>query len=177
MASAKSSRIWRWHVISTFVNRCGWTHGIEVGVKEGRNLFNLLDMCPDLVMLGVDAWSVQDGPESYADWNLRNMYKTVMDRAGVYNGRCHIIKAQSVDAAKLVEPHSADFVFIDAQHTPEAVTEDIYAWEPSLKLDGVMMGHDIHYPGMRSAISEIYPDYREYDNNVWASRNPTSNSD
>jgi len=39
-----------------------------------------------------------------------------------------------------------DFVFIDANHMYEPVKEDIEAWYPLIRKDGIISGHD--YNGM-----------------------------
>lgn len=60
----------------------------------------------------------------------------------------------TLEAAKLYEDHSLDFVFIDAQHTYEAVTEDIKAWLPKVKSGGILAGHDIFHGPVRRAVEE-----------------------
>ena len=53
---------------------------------------------------------------------------------------------------------SLDFVFIDAEHTYDAVKQDIAAWEPKIKPGGWVMGHDYcdKFPGVRQAVQERY---------------------
>lgn len=53
----------------------------------------------------------------------------------------------------------ADIIFIDAEHTAEAVLADIKAWLPHLADDGVMIGHDYrskHFPGMTVAVDSYF---------------------
>lgn len=52
-----------------------------------------------------------------------------------------------------------DIIFIDAEHTYEAVKADIQAWLPHLAPDGVMVGHDfntLQFPGVTQAVEEIF---------------------
>lgn len=52
-------------------------------------------------------------------------------------------------------------IFIDANHTYEAVKEDIAAWWPRLMPDGVMIGHDYrtkNFPGVDQAVKEAFGD-------------------
>lgn len=163
-------QIKRWHVITDLVSKYGWKTGVEVGVKEGENLFFIMDQCPDLHMTGVDAWeqqlSEEDG-ENYATWNMGGMYGKVLTTAQKYGDRIKIIKSFSVDAAKLFPDKSVDFVFIDAQHTYPSLKADIEAWSPKIKDDGKLLGHDIHFPGVLKAVTELIPDYVELENKVW----------
>jgi methyltransferase family protein len=41
-----------------------------------------------------------------------------------------------------VADESCDFVYIDADHSFDAVTVDLRTWYPKLKVGGVMSGHD-----------------------------------
>ena len=52
-----------------------------------------------------------------------------------------------------------DVIFIDADHSYEAVKADIAAWWPHLRHDGVMIGHDFHvhgYDGLVKAVEESF---------------------
>jgi hypothetical protein len=54
-----------------------------------------------------------------------------------------------------------DLIFIDAEHTYEAVKADILAWWKHLREDGVMIGHDYftkQYPGVNQAVAELFGD-------------------
>ena len=166
----------RWHVICDLVEEHGWNYGVEVGVKEGENLFFIMNHCPGLKMVGVDAWEQQlsekDG-ENYQSWNMGDMFNEVRAKAETYEN-LRIIKAFSVHAAKQFEDKSLDFVFIDAQHTYDSLTKDIIAWSPKIKEDGMLLGHDIHFPGVLKAVKELVPDYKELENKVWC--RPTTKS-
>lgn len=163
-------QIKRWHVISDLVEENGWKEGVEVGVKEGENLFFIMDHCKNLKMTGIDAWEQQlseENGENYANWNMSALYEKVLNGAEKYGDRLKIIKSFSVDAANLFEDKSLDFVFIDAQHTYDSLSKDILAWGPKVKDSGKLLGHDIHFPGVLKAVKELIPDYVELDNKVW----------
>lgn len=161
----------RWHILSDLVRDNDLEVGVEVGVKEGENLFFIMDHCPDLKMTGIDAWEQQlsetEG-ENYRTWNMEVMYDTVKKKAEKYGDRLEIIKAYSVDAAERFEDGSLDFVFIDAQHTYDSLKADIAAWEPKVREGGFLCGHDIHFPGVLRAVKEIFPDYEQWENYIWA---------
>jgi len=160
----------RWHIISDLVEKHNWEVGVEVGVKEGENLFFIMDHCPDLKMTGVDAWEKQlsekDG-ENYATWGMDDMHQRVLEKSEKYNGRVKILKSFSTDAANAFDDHSLDFVFIDAQHTYECLKADIKAWSPKLKDSGMLLGHDFHFPGIKKALDEVIPDWIQLENYVW----------
>jgi hypothetical protein len=68
----------------------------------------------------------------------------------------------SVEASHLYQDNSLDFVFIDAQHTYEAVLEDILAWLPKVKSGGILAGHDIfHIPVKKAVEQQLGTDYTD----------------
>jgi hypothetical protein len=50
--------------------------------------------------------------------------------------------ARSTEAAKTFRDGSVDFVWIDGDHSAEAVEADVRAWLPKLAAGGMMAGHD-----------------------------------
>jgi len=55
-----------------------------------------------------------------------------------------------------------DIVYIDAEHTYEAVKQDIKLWWPLLRVGGILCGHDYwdgeesgRYPGVNQAVDEL----------------------
>lgn len=52
------------------------------------------------------------------------------------------IKLSSKDASLLFENDSIDVVYIDAEHTPKAIYNDITLWLPKIKKEGFISGHD-----------------------------------
>jgi predicted O-methyltransferase YrrM len=124
----------------------------EVGVRDGRTTFYLLDQNPELIIYAVD--------------------KSI---AGFYNKEIQIkyadrlipVEAMSTDGATHITNNSLDLVFIDADHSYEWVKKDIAAYKPKLKSNGWLTGHDIDFPGVNRAVNEIVKKYDIGPNNVW----------
>lgn len=76
-----------------------------------------------------------------------------------------ILKMDSIEASKLFEPQSVDMVFIDGEHTVEAVLADLEAWEP--KCRGLLCGHDVHYAGVIGALARYGVDHRRGPGRLW----------
>jgi predicted O-methyltransferase YrrM len=72
-----------------------------------------------------------------------------------FGQRSVLIKDFSAPAAQQFADNSLDFVFIDAIHTYEAVSEDLQAWVPKVRVGGLIMGHDISWQGVHKAVSEF----------------------
>jgi predicted O-methyltransferase YrrM len=57
------------------------------------------------------------------------------------------------EAYKLFEDESIDFLFIDADHSFEAVKKDLKLWYPKVKTGGIIAGHDYMWVDGRVAMA------------------------
>lgn len=64
------------------------------------------------------------------------------------------MRATSVQAAGTFADGSIDFVFIDADHTFDAVVADIRAWLPKIRPGGCLAGHDFDWDGVNLAVQQ-----------------------
>ena len=124
----------------------------EVGVRDGRTTFYLLDKNPDLVIYAVDK-------------SITGFYNNNIKEK--YGNRLIPIEALSTDGAKQIPNDHLDLVFIDADHGYECVKQDIAAYKPKLKPGAWLTGHDIDFPGVNRAVNEIIKIYDVGPNNVW----------
>lgn len=73
--------------------------------------------------------------------DIYNLFMENMKKANVLD-KIIVHKMKSIEASKLFADNSLTFVFIDADHSYEAVKEDIKAWYPKVKINGWLCGHD-----------------------------------
>lgn len=154
------------------LRRLGKSHliGVEVGVADGKMSAYLLGHHPRLHLLMVDRWApppaggtYQASVDARANWSAERHGQARQQawRATRFaEDRCQLLQRESVDAARTVTQASLDFVFIDAEHSHEAVRADIAAWVPALKPGGWLCGHDYHglagvHWGVRQAVDEF----------------------
>jgi hypothetical protein len=158
----------RWEWLSGLISENGWTSGAEIGVKEGQTTFHLLGNNPALRMVAVDAWKPQpqSGEFGYMDWPHEEHEAAFRARAGAFEGRCQIMKMQSVEAASHIRGGSLDFVFLDGDHSTSALVMDIKAWLPKVKAGGLLAGHDVNWKSVRKAL-EILPGYGIAPDRCW----------
>lgn len=124
----------------------------EVGVRDGRTTFYLLDQNPNLIIYAVDK-------------SIAGFYNDEIKAK--YGKRLIPIEALSTDGATYMSDNSLDLVFIDADHSYEWVKKDIAAYKPKLKTGGWLTGHDIDFPGVNRAVNEVVVTYDIGPNNVW----------
>ena len=66
------------------------------------------------------------------------------------------MRMNSVVAAKLFDDASLDGVFIDGDHTYDAVAADLAAWASKVDPGHIFAGHDSAMPGVKRAIQEFF---------------------
>ena len=119
-------------------------YAVEVGVKEGWNAKNILERYNGHLFL-VDIW--QNPAEFKHAFNL--LFE--------YYGRVSFLQMSSENAAYFLRDYEFDFVYIDAGHNYDDISQDIDLWlsKPSL-INGYLSGHDYspEFPGVIKAVDE-----------------------
>lgn len=161
----------RGEFIAKMANKHGWTTGAELGVREGQTFLHLLESCPQLAMIGVDLWDVQpDNIGACSSWSLEHHlanYNTVKTKMARFPGRASLYRMSTDKAAKLIEDESLDFIFIDADHSEEAVRRDIENWSPKVQTGGAIIGHDIDWPTVQDAVKANFDSHFTGPDNIW----------
>lgn len=138
--------------------------GIEVGVEQG--VFSEVICKAGARLYGVDPWLAYKGyREHVTQEKLDGFFNITNERMAPYEFTA--VRQTSVEASKLFEDESLDFVYIDANHSYESVLEDLSVWVPKVKPGGIVSGHDYikrkgqdHMFGVKQAINE----YAEQNN-------------
>jgi hypothetical protein len=161
----------RFEILAAWAKERGWTRGALIGVWKGTTLHYLLEHST-LTVIAVDIWDEYFNHGARRERTVSRLEAEANEqrtRAGAarFGDRAVIIKSRSVPAAAFVEDATLDFVFIDADHTEEAVLAEIAAWRPKIKPGGMLCGHDMHLPGVRRAIDAAAPGWQQETNHVW----------
>ena len=120
-------------------------------INSGKNIqFDVYDIWGRYSIDGLNT----KNPEKYPDDFVEKLFRANINPVKhVVNAR----KLDSVSASKLYKDESLDFVFIDADHTYEAVLNDIHHWFPKVKRGGHMGGHDyFNDPGVQKAVRTYF---------------------
>ncbi len=155
----------RFEFLASLIKQNDFTRGAELGLWKGKTFFYLLDHCPNLSLVGVDQWQYHPerakipGGQTYKEWNMKGLEKTVTTGAKKYGDRARILKMDTAEAAGLFEDHSFDIVFIDGDHSTNGVTRDIQAWLPKIRAGGLITGHDISWPSVEKGVKALLPNY------------------
>lgn len=109
---------------------------VELGCLRGRSSKMISEMTEGK-LYSVDVWP-DSGFYDNSPYFLTNL------RESILRGKCIPIRATSQEAAMLFSSKGLkfDMVFIDADHSAEAVRADIEAYMPLLLPGGLLCGHD-----------------------------------
>ena len=132
---------------------------VEVGCYQGSSSCVFSGEFTEATIYCIDQWKNGYDDNDKSSW--------VYDMGLVENafennirGRDNIIKQKmsSEEGARVYEDGDLDFVYIDAEHTYEAVKNDLILWKPKIKKGCFIGGHDFNqkdFPGVAEAVKEI----------------------
>jgi len=128
--------------------------GVEVGVRTGWFAKFILENT-DLYLHCVDPWV--ENPQLGRDWEEIFILYSFLTHP--FQDRRNTIREWSPKAADYFKDNSLDFVYIDAEHTYEAVKLDMPAWWKKVKIGGILAGHDYGWPTVKRAVDEFVAEY------------------
>jgi hypothetical protein len=119
--------------------------GAEIGVFNAQTSTELMQILPELKLYMIDPWK-EFSKEEYDD--ASNHCQKIQDAryylskaiAEVYGGE--VIRKTSAEALNEFSNESIDFVYIDANHEFNHITEDLRGWWGKIKKGGILAGHD-----------------------------------
>ncbi|MDA7543909.1 class I SAM-dependent methyltransferase [Acidimicrobiia bacterium] len=94
---------------------------------------------------------------------MDNLYKYVLEK--VNDARFEIIRKKSNLAHLDFENNSIDAIYIDGNHSYEAVMQDIKYWSPKVKRGGLIIGDDyLSFEGVEKAVKDSFSNFNEFGN-------------
>jgi predicted O-methyltransferase YrrM len=133
--------------------------GAEIGVAYGKNSINILETLPSLQHLYlIDPW---DGVVRTKEF-YQNVRKVAHENLLHYTNKITIMETTSELAAKSI-PGPLDFVYIDGDHSYDAVMLDIILWGRRVKPGGFLAGHD-YVRTRKHGVYRAVNDYANYHN-------------
>lgn len=125
---------------------------VEVGTHRGDYAEIFLNQWEGERLFCVDPWYTDEFYASQAKFlwgngNREDDYQEAINRLMVFGHRKKLIRKKSHEATQLFDEETLDFVYLDGDHSFEAVSTDLKLWYPKLKSGGVIAGHDFICPG------------------------------
>lgn len=116
----------------------------EVGVFKGQNLELMVEHRP-FMAFAIDIWKEEGVPgQNDADLSqeeLDDIYRQI-EKQTLYTPFLKLIRDYTTKAAEIFPDEFFDLVYLDADHTYEAVKKDLEAWYPKVRKGGFFVGDD-----------------------------------
>lgn len=134
----------------------GFVTGAEIGVLEGRYSEILCQSNPNLKVYSIDPWEFYPVQRNFRKpWVYEPLYQKAKEILSKYPNS-EIVRKKSMDAVKDFADESLDFVFIDADHWFQQVTNDIAEWSKKVRVGGIVAGHDYGKPRDKGFVHTRY---------------------
>jgi len=147
-------------IVNTFSSG---SHFVEVGSWKGKSAsymaVEIANSGKDIKFDCVDTWEGSPSEDIHMNDKYvkqNKLYELFLENMKPVENYYTAIKNNSKEASKLYKNKSLDFVFIDAEHTYDAVKNDISYWYPKVKTGGILAGHDFNYPEVNSAVNDFF---------------------
>ena len=146
----------------------------EIGVARCALAKEVLQNTDLEYYAAVDPWKVYSGRGAGTLARLKQeQWETWFQNAlelGKEHSNLHIFRMESVQAAEQFKNGFFDMIFIDADHSYEAVRSDIFAWMPKIKKGGIISGHDYnkaYRTTVGKAVKEIFGEKTIAEYSCW----------
>jgi predicted O-methyltransferase YrrM len=134
----------------------GCTRILELGSFHGRSARAMLDNSNAHIWC-VDSWRGASGDTQVGKRPTEDDFNTFLGNLKDVLHRVTVLKSYTYEVVSQLQKDFFDLVFIDADHSYEAVRFDIINYAPKVKLGGLLCGHDYsrNWPGVVRAVQEL----------------------
>ena len=143
---------------------------VEVGVWKGDFSRQILNISSPKLLILVDSWTFDEkvrgcAPQVNGEEPLNQHFfdQAKNDTFNKFENiqNVHILDLNSLDASNNYEDNFFDYIYIDAEHTYKAVTNDLKVWYPKLKKNGILFGDDYYWREEDDTLS-LHKAYQEF---------------
>lgn len=132
--------------------------GAEVGVHLGEFSSTILTIARPTLLYLIDPWKYFPDPahkeamyggERDIQKDMDGRYEGVLKKfhREISSGVVKVYREFSVEAARLIGHEELDYVYIDADHSYEGVSQDLKSFFPKVKKGGLIFGDDYSLGG------------------------------
>ena len=132
--------------------------GCELGVSYGFNLVYFLENLPNLSKVyAIDPYApYDDGPSGYVPQDVMDKVKSLfLINTEEYKDKLEFLNLRSEEAHSHIPDGSLDYIFIDGDHSYDAVIKDLNNYFSKVRSGGIFAGHDHSWQGVTKALAEF----------------------
>lgn len=135
----------------------------EIGVHYGKNAKNLLEITDPKELVLIDVWAGSEiNPEYYDPFSKEKHEEIYQSLVAELKGKpVRIIRKDRLEALSEFPDNYFNWVYIDAEHTYEAVYAELQAVRPKLAKNGIILGHDFSetFEGLQDAVHQFMKEH------------------
>jgi len=144
------------------------SHFVEIGSWLGKSTsymaVEIANSDKKIKFDAVDTWLGSDEHKEFLKTLNGSLYDKFIENVKPVLNYINPVIGYSTEVSKNYEDESLDFVFLDASHDYESVKNDIIAWYPKIKSNGIIAGHDYNdvgtegceWVGVVKAVNEFF---------------------
>jgi len=122
------------------MNEMGVRSGIEIGTCKGASAMEWCGAIPGLQLTCVDPYKPYHGNDQQD--SLDRLFEMALQKISDSGYDIDLWRASSRDTVSVFEDESVDFLFIDGDHTFDAVMMDLLQYAPKVRRGGIIALHD-----------------------------------
>lgn len=142
---------------------------VELGVARGGTVKYTLDKFGKRIKkyIGIDPYLSRydkyDEMSYMSDEGMEYLYLYVLNK--IQNTNFQLLRTSSQLAAQSFADNSVDAIYIDGDHTYEAVKKDIILWQKKISTGGIIVGDDYkRFEGVKKAVNESFEEFNVIQN-------------
>ncbi len=127
----------------------------EIGVWRGDFAEPFYREWQGLKLKLIDPWRPLEGYDDVRAEQFDPRDRKLCELRFADDSNVSMLPMTSAEAAPLFSDSVLDFCYLDADHSFEAVTQDISLWYPKVRSGGILAGHDLfasELPGVTNAV-------------------------
>jgi len=144
------------------VNRFNNAIFVEIGTWKGQSLMYMAErikyLNKNIKLYGIDTFKGNVEHAEHPDVIEDKVYEIYLQNIEPLKEYINTIKGNSHDVYDKFDDESIDFLFLDGDHSYEAVKKDLKLWYPKIKKGGIISGHDYMWVDARvkRAVDEFF---------------------
>jgi len=144
----------------------------EIGVFYGVNFITVektYGCHPDSQLVAIDPWLEYNEYPEYKDQDMNNIYETALENMKINDvdmNKVKIIRDFSHKGIINFEDNYFDLIYIDGNHEPYAIIEDLVLCFRKLKPEGIIICDDTHDEKIKNVVVNFIEFYKVKIKNV-----------
>lgn len=153
--------------VSLLCNLIGAKSILEIGVAHGYHANFILEQNKEIHYTGIDPYNYdyETSGEFISDMcnlfssdpmiTFERLYQAVVKNLQNYSNRATLIRLKSSEALSQIRNDSYDLIFLDGDHSYDAVSFELKNYYKKVRSGGIVSGDDYNWPEVKKAVDDF----------------------